>query len=316
MRCVNRECGGDSALARRVEAMLLVYDGPDSDSGPQVAGVLPNTDGISEDALQTVDTNPLAPEAMTAAPRIRGYRRWPGHSDRSLQAAPEDRRGGHGHGFCAEQDEPVRRNVALKIIKLGMDSRRSSRGSRPSAGLAMMDHHNIAKVLDAGTTETGRPYFVMELVTACRSPITATDTTSPRERLDLFIQVCQAIQHAHQKGIIHRDIKPSNSWSLSMTAPVHKSSTLASPRRPKRLTEQRFSPTCTIVGTLGVHEPRASGDERIGIDTRSDIYTLGVLLYELLTGTTPLERSKLREAGYAEILKRIREEEPPRPSTA
>ena len=185
--------------------------------------------------------------------------------------------------------------------------------------LALMAHPNIARIHEAGTTHTGRPYFVMELVDGI--PITEycdQARLSSHERLELFIPVCQAIQHAHQKGIIHRDIKPSNILvTLHDGKPVPKVIDFGVAKAiNQRLTERTlFTQFGSIIGTLEYMSPEQAEMSALGVDTRSDIYSLGVLLYELLTGTTPLERARLREAGYAEILRRIRDEEPPKPST-
>ena len=220
----------------------------------------------------------------------------------------------------AEQTQPVQRKVALKVIKPGMDSRQViARFEAERQALAMMDHVNIARVLDAGTTESGRPYFVMELVHGV--PITKycdDNHLTPRERLELFVPVCQAIQHAHQKGIIHRDIKPSNVMvTLYDGKPVPKVIDFGVAKATEqKLTERTlFTQYGTMVGTLEYMSPEQAEMSALGVDTRSDIYSLGVLLYELLTGNTPLTHKRMKEAAYAEILRMIKEEEPPRPST-
>ena len=183
----------------------------------------------------------------------------------------------------------------------------------------MMDHVNIARVLDAGATDSGRPYFVMELVHGV--PITKycdDNHLTPRERLELFVPVCQAIQHAHQKGIIHRDIKPSNVMvTLYDGKPVPKVIDFGVAKATEQsLTERTlFTQYGTMVGTLEYMSPEQAEMSALGVDTRSDIYSLGVLLYELLTGSTPLTHKRMKEAAYAEILRMIKEEEPPKPST-
>ncbi|MDB5352147.1 MAG: pknB [Planctomycetota bacterium] len=228
--------------------------------------------------------------------------------------------GGMGIVFLAEQERPLRRTVALKVIKPGMDTEQVvARFEAERQALAMMDHPSIARVLDAGATGSGRPYFVMELVKGV--PITEyCDTVhlTPKERLELFIPVCEAVQHAHQKGIIHRDIKPSNVLvAMQDGKPVPKVIDFGIAKAvDQKLTERSlFTQHGMIVGTLEYMSPEQAQMSAMDVDTRTDVYALGVLLYELLTGTSPLERSRLRGAAYSEILRRIREEEPPKPST-
>ena len=222
--------------------------------------------------------------------------------------------------FMAEQARPVRRKVALKLIKAGMDTRQVlARFEAERQALALMDHPNIAKVLEAGATDSGRPYFVMELVKGV--PITEycdARRLTPRERLELFIPVCQAVQHAHQKGVIHRDLKPSNVLvALYDGRPVPKviDFGVAKATGPKLTERTLFTEFGAIVGTLEYMSPEQAELNQLDVDTRSDIYSLGVLLYELLTGTTPLDRKRLEGTAYLEVLRLVREEEPPRPST-
>jgi serine/threonine protein kinase/tetratricopeptide (TPR) repeat protein len=228
--------------------------------------------------------------------------------------------GGFGVVFMAEQTKPVRRKVALKILKAGMDTKQViARFEAERQALAMMDHSNIARVFDGGATDSGRPYFVMELVRGQSLTEYCDQNNSPiHERLDLFISVCQAVQHAHQKGIIHRDIKPSNILvTLHDGVPVPKviDFGIAKATGPQLTEKTLFTNFAQMIGTPLYMSPEQAEVSGLDIDTRSDIYSLGVVLYELLTGTTPFDKERLRSAGYDEIRRIIREEEPCKPST-
>ena len=228
--------------------------------------------------------------------------------------------GGMGVVYMAEQEQPVRRRVALKVIKPGMDSAHViNRFRAEQQALALMDHQNIAKVYDAGTTANGRPYFVMELVHGV--PITKycdDAKLTPRERLELFVPVCRAVQHAHQKGIIHRDLKPSNVLvCLYDGKPVAKVIDFGVAKAMEQpLTEATmYTHFGQVIGTLEYMSPEQAEMSQLGVDTRSDIYSLGVMMYELLTGSTPLQKHRIKQAARDEVLKRIREEDPPLPSS-
>jgi eukaryotic-like serine/threonine-protein kinase len=287
-------CAANPALRGEVEALLRAIGNAGDFMTVPVSLVSP--------------ASPYAPVVEKAGMRIGPYK--------LLQQIGE---GGMGVVYMAEQEEPVRRKVALKIIKPGMDtSQVVARFEAERQALAMMDHQNIARVLDAGTTESGRPYFVMELVHGV--PITEfcdANQLTPRERLELFIPVCQAIQHAHQKGIIHRDIKPSNVLvTMYDDRPVPKVIDFGVAKAvEQRLTERTlFTQYGALVGTFEYMSPEQAEMNAFGVDTRSDVFSLGVLLYELLTGTTPLEKMRLRQAALGELVRLIKEEEPPRPS--
>jgi WD40 repeat protein/serine/threonine protein kinase len=288
-------CGDNAAIGQRVRALLKAYE--ESGSFLEPAAAAP---------AGTIDEPPIAERPGTV---IGPYK--------LLQQIGE---GGMGVVYMAEQTHPVQRKVALKVIKAGMDSRQViARFEAERQALAIMDHVNIARVFDGGATESGRPYFVMELVHGV--PITQycdDNRLTPRERLELFVPVCQALQHAHQKGIIHRDIKPSNVMiTLYDGKPVPKVIDFGVAKATEqKLTERTlFTQYGTMVGTLEYMSPEQAEMSALGVDTRSDIYSLGVLLYELLTGSTPLCHKRLKEAAYAEILRMIKEEEPPKPST-
>jgi serine/threonine protein kinase len=288
-------CAGNPELRAQVEALVRSHE---------QAGSL-----LEKPLFQTASTIDHAPPSEGPGAQIGPYK--------LLQQIGE---GGMGTVFMAEQTHPVQRNVALKVIKAGMDSRQViARFEAERQALAMMDHVNIARVLDAGTTEAGLPYFVMELVHGV--PITRycdDNHLTPRERLELFVPVCQAIQHAHQKGIIHRDIKPSNVMiTLYDGKPVPKVIDFGVAKATEqKLTERTlFTQYGAMVGTLEYMSPEQAEMSALGVDTRSDIYSLGVLLYELLTGNTPLTHKRMKDGAYAEILRMIKEEEPQKPST-
>src|SRR5437899_8654542 len=302
---VAESCGSDAELEQQVGRLLQVH---------REAGSFLDRPAA---ALGTTGVFRPVPGKEAAAVLLREL---PGTVIGPYKLLQQIGEGGMGTVFMAEQTQPVQRKAALKVIKPGMDTRQvSARFEAERQPLAMMDHVNIARVLDAGATESGRPYFVMELVHGV--PITKycdDNRLTPRERLDLFVPVCQAIQHAHQKGIIHRDIKPSNVMiTLYDGKPVPKVIDFGVAKATEqKLTERTlFTQYGTMVGTLEYMSPEQAEMSALGVDTRSDIFSLGVLLYELLTGSTPLSHKRVREAAYGELLRMIREEEPPKPST-
>ena len=286
------KCAGDTELLRRVRALLRAADN-------------------QADFLRPVSNPaPTLPEIEKPGDRIGRYK--------LLEQIGE---GGCGMVFMAEQEEPIRRKVALKVIKLGMDTRQViARFEAERQALALMDHPNIAKVYDAGATSTGRPYFVMELVRGLRITDYCNEKRLPiGKRLELFTQVCQAVQHAHQKGIIHRDLKPSNilvTVNDGVAVPKVIDFGIAKATSGERLTDKTvFTAFHQFMGTPAYMSPEQAELTSVDIDTRSDIYTLGVLLYELLTGQTPFDASELLQAGLDEMRRTLREKEPSSPST-
>jgi len=289
-------CGADEPLRRRILELLEAHE--------DARGFIPTREIDAESTL--LMESPISEGPGTKIGRYK-----------LLQKIGE---GGMGVVYMAEQEEPVRRRVALKIIKLGMDTRQVvARFEAERQALALMDHPNIAKVLDGGATETGRPYFVMELIQGV--PITeycAKAKLPTRQRLKLFISVCQAIQSAHQKGVIHRDLKPSNvlvTMHNGEAMPKVIDFGIAKATNQKLTEKTLFTNFASMIGTPAYMSPEQAELSSMDVDTRADIYALGVLLYELLTGTTPFPEKRLRSLGYGEMQRVIVEEEPERPST-
>jgi serine/threonine protein kinase/tetratricopeptide (TPR) repeat protein len=327
---LDRECANEDDVRARVEAILearlrpsTLIDSKVLEPASTSTGELTQLDELGFDLSGDMIVDDTQLPGLARPPEIRATSRnveGPGSRIGPYRLIQRIGEGGMGSVYLAEQERPVRRRVALKIIKPGMDSEQViGRFEAERQALAMMDHPSIARVLDAGTTESGRPYFVMELVDGI--PITEfcdKNQLNPRARLELLVPVCLAIQHAHQKGIIHRDIKPSNILvTRGDGAPVPKVIDFGIAKATnKQLTERTLYTECgAVIGTLEYMSPEQAAMSPLGIDTRSDVYSLGVVLYELLTGSTPLEHARLQDEGYVEILKRIKEEDPPKPST-
>jgi serine/threonine protein kinase len=290
-------CGDDAELRQRIDTLLLAHENPgsflDAPAERFIGGEL------SETILVEVERsgNTIGPYKL-------------------LQQIGE---GGMGVVFLAEQTEPIKRRVALKIIKPGVDTREViARFEAERQALALMNHPNIAKVLDAGTTEHGRPYFVMELVNGLSMTEYCDQHNLPtRERLKLFTAVCRAVQHAHHKGVIHRDLKPGNILVADYdneAVPKVIDFGVAKATNQQLTEKTLFTQLGQVVGTLEYMSPEQAKRNQLDVDTRSDIYSLGIILYELLTGETPLDKESFRSAAFEEILRLIREEEPRLPN--
>ncbi|MCH8852131.1 MAG: tetratricopeptide repeat protein [Planctomycetes bacterium] len=310
-------CAGDTKLRAEVEALLAQHEQhPSFLQQP----AWHEDQGKSDQETEAVRADRSLPGSAKRLHKVKGA--VTGHPDRvgPYKILQELGEGGMGIVYLAEQTEPIRRRVALKLIKLGMDTKQViARFETERQALALMNHPNVAKVLDAGATESGRPYFVMEYVKG--ESITAycdRHRLTTKERLELFMQVCLAVQHAHQKGIIHRDIKPSNVLvGVEGDKPVPKVIDFGVAKATEqKLTERTlFTEQGQLIGTPEYMSPEQAEMTVLDIDTRTDIYSLGVLLYELLVGALPFDPTSLRQAAFAEIQRIIREVEPPKPST-
>src|SRR6516164_1093569 len=332
---LERECGGDAELRQRVVALLAAHDGGGRSVEGAATGTSQRTSPETQEATAAVDAATRLPSELAtaedrsdgadftiaSAPRVDS----PGRSGVAQVIAGRYTlrevlgEGGMGTVYRADQTAPVKRQVALKVIKIGMDSRAVlARFDAERQALALMDHPNIARVYDGGTTEAGQPFFVMELVTG--EPITKycdRKRLPVRARLELFVSACQAVQHAHQKGIIHRDLKPSNLLVTEVDGrPTPKVIDFGVAKATEfQLTDQSLADAGAIVGTPTYMSPEQADPSSMDIDTRTDVYALGVILYELLVGSPPIDAKQFKRGAILEMLRMVREVDPPRPST-
>ena len=310
---LDRECGTNTALRQRLEALLQAHDESDS---------LLDRQSRHFDATVITDSDKAAGNDMpgttvTSAAKQSGQGFVIADRYTMLEKIGE---GGMGEVWVAQQTEPVKRKVALKLIKTGMDSKSVlARFEQERQALALMDHPNIAKVLDGGMTPSGQPFFVMELVNGLPlNKFCDEARLPPKQRLELFVTICQAVQHAHQKGIVHRDLKPANILITIIDGrPVPKVIDFGVAKATSgKITDESMSTQFgAVVGTLEYMSPEQAGFSGEDIDTRADIYSLGVILYEMLTGLRPIDAKRLKKAALTEMIRMIREEEPSKPST-
>jgi WD40 repeat protein len=311
---LDQACGGDASLRRRVEALLAAHAGAGHFLEPE-GHSQPSAHLLAEATAAFEPDKPIEADHVSAHENMAAPRRTIAGRYTLVEVIGE---GGMGLVYRAEQTEPVKRQVALKLIKSGTDSRVVlARFDAERQALALMDHPNIARVYDGGTTEQGQPFFVMELVQGV--PLTVycdQKRLNVRSRLELFVQVCQAVQHAHQKGIIHRDLKPSNVLVTEVDGrPTPKVIDFGVAKATEvRLTDLSYADTGAIVGTPAYMSPEQADPSSMDIDTRTDVYALGVMLYELLVGSPPIDARQFKQGAVLEMLRMVREVDPPRPS--
>jgi serine/threonine protein kinase len=324
-------CGGDAGLRRRVEELLEAHPGMGRFLEPDAAARSEDPTHLPPGATAAFEPEPQPPADMLTGPSQPIPSEDAPPAGQVAGAAPSAviagrytlvemiGEGGMGSVYRAEQTDPVKRQVALKLIKGGTDSKAVlARFDAERQALALMDHPNIARVYDGGTTAAGQPFFVMELVRGV--PITEfcdQKRLPVRARLELFVSVCQAVQHAHQKGIIHRDLKPGNVLVTEVDGrPTPKVIDFGVAKATEvRLTEMSYADTGAIVGTPAYMSPEQADPSSMDIDTRTDVYALGVVLYELLVGSPPIDARQFKRGAILEMLRMVREVDPPRPST-
>ena len=317
-------CGDNADLKRRVEVLLSALERADEIVGAHGVPLTGDPNADLPIAERTASQSPQS-EHVISEQTVTELHRSPAGPDALIAGRytlkEKIGEGGMDEVWVAKQTEPVKRKVALKLIKTGMDSRSRADAFRAGSrrALAMMDHPNIARVLDGGLTPSGQPFFVMELVNGLALTSFCDEAKlTPKERLELFVPICQAVQHAHQKGIVHRDLKPANILVTIIDGkPIPKVIDFGVAKATGgKLTDESMSTQFgAVIGTLEYMSPEQAGFSGVDIDTRSDIYSLGVILYELLTGLRPIDARRLRRAALAEMIRIIQEDQPSKPST-